>query len=177
MKKNDVVFVIGNFGVGKSTLIRPWFGTVEGSTPYTCLSEYDGWEILGSDIGADSLSKYKKADVLAGVMNAGIDLIVAGIYYQKLVDIDRFKETHNIHCIYLKTSKETNMARVAGRGGKWNEDTYKCNSTNVKSFVKKIEEGEGHECYYVNNEKPKEELSGLFGRILANIEMCRWIDL
>lgn len=132
---NNVFFIIGNFGVGKSTLIEPWFGTVPGSTPYTCLSEYEGVEILGDRVGADSLSKYKKADVLASVIPAEIDLIIAGIYYQKLIDIDRFEATHNIHCIHLDVSEEVNRARVAGRGGKWNQTTYEGNIHGIKRFM------------------------------------------
>jgi len=166
---NTVFFVIGNFGVGKSTLIEPWFGTVEGSTEYTCLSEYEGIEILGDRVGADSLSKYKKADVLAEVIPAGIDLVIAGIYYQKLIDIDRFEKTHKVVCIHLDCPEEVNRERVAQRGGKWNQTTYEGNLHGINRF-KDICIDRFYDTYMIPAILSPEEVKARFEEIL---EACR----
>lgn len=162
------VFLIGNFGIGKSTLIEPWFGTVPGSTIYTSLSEYEGFEILGTSIGADGLSKYKKADVFSGVLSAGLNLIIAGVYYQQKIDIDRLKATHIVHCIYLNTSKEENMRRVAGRNGKWNEQTYLNKVGAVRVFMEKCLE-EGHTVHEIDNDQLPSQTKQEFNDIMRNL--------
>jgi len=165
-----VMFIIGNFGIGKSTLIEPWFGNVPGNCSMSVLSNYEDWEILGTSIGADGLSKYKKAEVFSEALSSGLNFIVAGVYYQQKVDIDRFVEAgYDVYCTYLDTPKYINKARVAGRNGKWNENTYQNKVGAVRVFMEKCE-AEGHPIYKIDNSRLKKEVREEFDDIMENID-------
>jgi dephospho-CoA kinase len=135
MKK--AIFLTGSMGSGKSTILK-LAEPISNNKYITFCKDFD---ILGTIIGADSLSKYKKEDVLNYLKNyKGNKLVIAGEYYSKQKDIDRFINMgFEIYCILLNVDRLTIYKRVLKRGGgKWNENTYKTNITNRVSFFKKF---------------------------------------
>ena len=135
MKK--AIFLTGSMGSGKSTILK--LAEIISNDKYiTFCNDFD---ILGTIIGADSLSKHKKEDVLNYLKNYnGNKLIIAGEYYSKQKDIDRFINMgFQIYCILLNVDRDTIYKRVLKRGGgKWNENTYKTNIINRVAFFKKF---------------------------------------
>lgn len=121
-KNKKVVFLVGNFGVGKSTLISN--KVLEVDDLFLRISE--GWWVLGTDIcGADSVSKFKKSEVMKKVEAARHKgIIIAGNYYCSHVDVRALAKNNAVHIVYLRTSFENNAKRIAQRGGLINPTTY-----------------------------------------------------
>lgn len=123
-------------GSGKSTILEQSKFIRQKGFIRSC----DNYDILGvSQAGADSLSKYSKADVISSLKNySGEKLLVAGEYYSKQVDLQRFQELgFDIYVILLSVTREEIYKRVLSRGnGLWNENTYRTNLTNRISFFK-----------------------------------------
>lgn len=130
------VFLTGSMGAGKSTILNKAEYLRQDGLFRVC-KEYD---ILGVDQnGADSLSKYKKEDVMQAVASySGKKLVIAGEYYSKQVDLKRFKDMgFTVYVILLNVKREEIYRRVLKRGsGMWNENTYKTNITNRVNFYK-----------------------------------------
>lgn len=130
------IFLTGSMGAGKSTILRRANFVSQQGFVRVC-KEYD---ILGVDqAGADSLSKYKKPEVLNSLLTyKGEKLLIAGEYYSKQLDLQRFKEMgFEVFVILLNVSRDEIYNRVLNRGsGAWNEVTYKTNITNRVSFYK-----------------------------------------
>lgn len=135
MKK--AIFLTGSMGSGKSTILKT--SVVLRQTKFiTYCKDFD---ILGTLIGADSLSKFKKTDVLESLkFYNGNKIIIAGEYYSKHIDIDRFLFLgFDIYCILLNVDRETIYQRILKRGdGSWNENTYKTNIIQRVNFFKKF---------------------------------------
>lgn len=135
MKK--VVFLTGSMGSGKSSILKK-SEIIKTDKYITYCKDFD---ILGTIIGADSLSKYKKEDVLQYLNKyQGEKIVIAGEYYSKQKDIQRLiKMGFNMYCILLNVNRETIYKRVLERGGgQWKENTYKTNITNRVNFYKKF---------------------------------------
>lgn len=135
MKK--VVFLLGSMGAGKSTILQE----AKPARRDRYITYCDDFDILGSEIGADSLSGYKKEDVLSSLKNYhGQKLVVAGVYYSKQIDIERFRKLgFEIHCILLSVPREDIYRRVLTRGnGAWNEATYASNLKSAIAFFRKV---------------------------------------
>lgn len=130
------IFLTGSMGAGKSTILRRASFLFQQGFVRVC-KEYD---ILGVDqAGADSLSKYKKPEVLNSLLSyKGEKLVIAGEYYSKQLDLDRFKNMgFEVFVILLNVSRDEIYKRVLQRGsGAWNEVTYKTNITNRIGFYK-----------------------------------------
>lgn len=135
MKK--AIFLTGSMGSGKSTILK----LAEPISSDKYITYCKDFDILGTTIGADSLSKFKKEEVLKYLNNyAGNKLIIAGEYYSKQLDIQRFINMgFEMYCILLNVDRQIIYNRVLQRGnGHWNEITYKTNMTNRISFFKKF---------------------------------------
>lgn len=134
-------------GSGKSTILKK-AKVISKSKYITHCEEFD---ILGDIIGADSLSSYKKNDVIESLKNyKGKKLVIAGEYYSKQLDIDRFLNLgFKIYCVLLSVDREIIYNRILNRGnGQWKENTYATNITNRVNFFKKFK---GHKTILKNN--------------------------
>jgi dephospho-CoA kinase len=135
MKK--AIFLTGSMGSGKSTILK----LAEPISQDKYITYCKDFDILGSTIGADSLSKYKKIEVLQYLNSySGNKLIIAGEYYSKQLDIERFINMgFEIYCILLNVDRQIIYNRVLQRSnGHWNENTYKTNIVNRVNFFKKF---------------------------------------
>lgn len=125
------IFLTGAMGAGKSTmLMRATF--VEQAGVICRCQEFD---ILGRDqIGADSLSGDKKADVWVSLKDYTGKLIIAGQYYSAQKDIGILQGMgFSLACILLQVPRQMVYDRVLKRGaGGWNETTY---ATNMRSRI------------------------------------------
>lgn len=134
MKK--AIFLTGSMGSGKSTILERTDFIEQVGYVRRC-TDYD---ILGvSQCGADRLSNYKKVDVLKSLeAYSGEKLLIAGEYYSKNVDLQRFKDLgFKIYVILLHVDRDIIYSRLMHRGGgRWNELTYKTNMNARVSFFK-----------------------------------------
>jgi len=114
--------LVGNYGVGKSTLIKE--PVLERQT--ILLKTHENIWVLGKTIiGADSLSKMKKEQVIIEVAkHTDKNIIIAGNYYCQQTDVIKLSEIFNVVIIYLKTCFEENVKRIAMRGKTINVTTY-----------------------------------------------------
>lgn len=130
------VFLTGSMGSGKSSILRCANFVSQHGFVRVC-KEFD---VLGVDqAGADSLSKYKKNEVLKSLSNySGKKLVIAGKYYSKQVDLPRFVDMgFEVFVILLNVPRDEIYKRVLKRGsGGWNEITYKTNVLNRVGFYK-----------------------------------------
>ncbi len=137
MKK--VIFLLGTFGAGKSSILRQ--AKVKSFDGYISYCHY-GIDILGDISGADYLSRYKKQDVLRHISNnyKGKKLVIAGIYFSKLVDIKRMQDMNfTVYSVLLVVNRSVIYERVIQRSGScnWNELSYTNCITGCISFFKK----------------------------------------
>jgi dephospho-CoA kinase len=132
-----VVFLTGSMGSGKSSICAK--ATAKEKTGF--IVKCKEFDILGTkQIGADSLSGYKKEDVMEWLKSYKGKLVIAGEYYSKQKDILFFENLgFDMYCILLKVSRETIYKRILSRGnGAWNELTYTTNLKNRIAFIKKF---------------------------------------
>ena len=114
----NIFLIIGNFGVGKTAVCK-YYKHEETSEPVwtTCQGKY----MLGGKLGADQCNKHFKKDFVFSTIipdKADKDIVIHSVFYSSNIDIDRYKKTHNLHVIYLKTSYEKNYERMFSRKGK-----------------------------------------------------------
>jgi len=130
------IFLTGSMGSGKSTILKK--ANVLRTNKYTVIC--DDFDVLGCNIiGADSLSHYKKSEVLNSLkFYNGNKLIIAGEYYSKQVDIQRYLDMgFKLYCILLKVPRGDIYKRIIERGnGNWKEITYTKNITSRINFFK-----------------------------------------
>lgn len=147
---NNIIFLVGNYGVGKSSIIKePIISQQE-----FLLQIRPNLFVLGDNIsGADSLSPYPKNKVLKTILNhRDKNIIIAGIYYTTKKDIIFLSKYFNITLIYLKTSFEENARRIALRGKIINIDTY---NSKLQSHYSLIQGTKGHrKLFIIDNDKP-----------------------
>lgn len=119
---NCAFILLGNFGVGKSTLID--YPIIE--TEDIFLRVFDNVWIVGlTSSGADSLSAMRKTDIFDTIKrHPEKHLILAGVYYSQQVDVYRLARTHRPVIIYLDTTYKNNALRIAARGKKINPKTH-----------------------------------------------------
>lgn len=131
------MFLLGSMGSGKSTILKE--AKILSQDKYITYCE--DFDILGTIVGADALSKYKKKDVLNSLKNYnGKKLVVAGIFYSTQSDIQIYRNYgFELHCLFIKVPREQIYKRVLERGhGGWNEVTYNTNLKALINFFKKI---------------------------------------
>jgi len=151
---NNVFFIVGNYGVGKSTVIKEPIISQEGLFIKIKPNLY----VLGTDIcGADSLSTYKKAFVMRQVLrNKDKNIIITGNYYTQQTDILQLYGHFNLVLIYLDTSFKENAKRIAYRDKVINIDTY---NSKLKLHHALIKKTKGYrKLFVIDNDQPAAEV-------------------
>lgn len=157
------IFIVGNYGVGKSSLINKEPLEVDDIFIKTGNNIW----VLGTNIcGADSLSKYKKIDVRKKVLNnKEKNLLITGNYYCQIVDFKAFKGHFNLVLIYLNTSFENNEERIKKRGRQININTYKTKLKSHKSLMENVRNIA--KIYILDNNQSQDEVQKEFNKIVA----------
>jgi len=159
-----VFFLVGNYGVGKSTIINEPIISKE----KLLIEIRDNIFILGTNIcGADSLSNYKKDYIINYVKeNNDKNIIITGNYYSQIKDIKELSIYFKIILIYLVTSFENNAKRIALRGKNINVDTY---NNKLKSHLSLIKQTKGfRKLYILDNNKNIIEVKKDFYNIIKD---------
>lgn len=164
MKK--AIFLVGNFGVGKSTLLNRQVISSVGIYQEIAENLY----VLGKDTsGADTLSSFKKEDVIKDIIsNKDKNIILCGIYYQQIIDVQRLKNFFEIVIVYLNTDYENNKKRIEARGKEINKKTFVQKNKHIKSFIKQSFM-DCSEVFIIDNNKSKEEVKKEFNNIIKKL--------
>lgn len=140
--KKKILMLVGNYGVGKSTLIK---NKILAKYNDIFLQISKRWWVLGTNIcGADSVSNFNKDDVMKKIEKARLKgIIITGNYYCTNSDVERLRKNNDVSIVYLHTNFNNNAKRIAQRGGIINPTTYNQKLTshlnllkNQKDFVK-----------------------------------------
>lgn len=159
---NKAFFVVGNFGVGKSTIISDEIISKQD----IFLKVGNNTWVVGNNInGMDSLVETKKELVIQKIIkNNDKNLIICGIYYSQLKDIDRLKPYFDIVIIYLKTSFENNVDRILKRGKNINVKTY---NEKLKSHLSLLKYARGKaKIYIIDNNREQSETKKDYQKIV-----------
>ena len=151
---NKIIFLIGNYGVGKSSIIKePILSQTK-----NLIQIKENLYVLGKDIcGADSLSGEKKSTIIREITtNTDKNIIIAGIYYTTIKDVKFFSKYFNVILIYLNTSFEENAKRIALRGKQINVDTYNAKLTSQLSLIKNTKGF--RKLFIIDNDRPLNEV-------------------
>jgi len=163
--KSKLFFLVGNFGVGKSSIIKePELGRCG-----LLIGIRQNLWVLGTHIcGADSLRGYKKTDVRASVvLNKDKNIIIAGVFYCAIIDVVIFSEFFDVVVIYLKTSFAKNAKRMANRdGAPISISMYNSRLKNQLSMIKKVKNIA--KVYIIDNDKDLIETKKEFFNIVSN---------
>jgi dephospho-CoA kinase len=161
---NKIIFLVGNYGVGKSSIIKEPILSQNKNLIQIKQNLY----VLGRDIcGADSLSSEKKSSVLREIItNRDKNIIIAGIYYTTIKDIKFLSQYFDIVLLYLNTSFEENAKRIALRGKQINIDTYNAKLTSQLSLIKNTK---GYrKLFIIDNNKPLDIVKDEVYKIIEN---------
>ncbi len=161
-----MIFLVGNFGVGKSTLLDREVISNKG-----IFQEIEpNLFVLGkTTVGADSLSSMKKQDVINRIINnKDKNIIICGVYYQQLADVQRLKFFFDIVIVYLKTSFENNKKRIESRGRQINKQTFLLKNKSMVSMIKKSQ-ADCLRIFVIDNNKPKDAVRNEFDKILLEV--------
>lgn len=161
---NKIIFLVGNYGVGKSSIIKEPILSQNKNLIQIKQNLY----VLGRDIcGADSLSSEKKSSVLREIItNRDKNIIIAGIYYTTIKDIKFLSQYFDIVLLYLNTSFEENAKRIALRGKQINIDTYNAKLTSQLSLIKNTK---GYrKLFIIDNNKPLDLVKDEVYKIIEN---------
>jgi hypothetical protein len=130
------VFLLGNFGVGKSSILDL---PVLDKTNILLHVGNNNWVLGKSTIGADSLSGFDKSKVFDFIkQHPDKNIIIAGIYYSQYNDFIKIRQSHKPVAVYLNTSYENNAKRIAKRGKLINPNTYTAKLKTHASLLKKL---------------------------------------
>ena len=165
MDKSKAIFLVGNYGVGKSTIIKEPVLKSDGMF----LMIRDNLYVLGTSIsGADSLSNHNKAEVIKEVIkNKTKNIIITGNYYCQIKDIKELSVHFNVILVYLKTSFENNVKRILKRGKLINIDTY---NSKLKGHISLINNTKGYrKLYIIDNNRDIESVKNEFYKIIEEI--------
>jgi shikimate kinase len=165
MDKSKAIFLVGNYGVGKSTIIKEPVLKNDG----IFLMIRDNLYVLGTNIrGADSLYSHNKAKVIEEVIqNKTKNIIITGNYYCQIKDIKELSVHFNVILVYLKTSFENNEKRILKRGKLINIDTY---NSKLKGHISLINNTKGYrKLYIVDNNRDIESVKNEFYKIIKEI--------
>lgn len=158
------VFLVGNFGVGKSSIIN--LPVLEKKNILLHVGK-NNWVLGKTIIGADSIAKYEKSKVFDFInANSDKNIIIAGIYYSQYNDFIRAKQSHTPVAVYLKTSFENNAKRIAKRGNIINPNTYTAKLKDHASLMKRLK-GIAHR-YVLDNNRELEQVKSEFWQLVEN---------
>lgn len=129
-KIGTIFLIVGNFGVGKTSLVKG-----SGKQAGYFYNLQNGFKLFGGSRGADDIRGGKKL-ALEALKNEKGNIIVTGVFYQKQIDIIRYKINHNLNVIFLLTEKKTNRQRQEKRGGKFNERNWATMHNAINSLKK-----------------------------------------
>lgn len=183
MKSYKVIVLLGNFGVGKSTILKklhdenglkePFFCAIKESiTSGGINTQLPNCYILGSNpIGADSISNEKKEVARLKVADRNGNVFIAGVYYTSEVDFEYYIRCGLIPVfVHLKNSKRENIARMKKRGGaRFNEATW---ASNENKFVKLREYADkrGLRFYTIDNDQQEQTVFEEFLEVMNQID-------
>jgi dephospho-CoA kinase len=160
--KKKVFFIVGNYGVGKSTLIEEPIL----SRTSMFLEIRNNVYVLGTKIrGADSLCYHKKEDVLNEIKrNTDKNILIAGNYYCQIKDFEELRPYFDLVLYYLKTDFENNLKRISQRGKTINVATY---NNKLKNHISLIKKTNGmRKLYIIDNNRSIQEVKDEFYKIL-----------
>lgn len=162
--KGTIFFLVGNYGVGKSSIIKE---PVISKTK-NLLEIKKNLFVLGEDIiGADSLSNQKKENVLRGLLShTDKNIIITGIYYSQIRDIKILSQFFNVVLLYLNTSFIENAKRIAQRGKIINIETY---NKKVNYHLSLIKNTKGlRKLFIIDNNRPLIEVKNEVYKIIED---------
>jgi len=160
--KKKIFFIVGNYGVGKSTLIKEPIISKQS----IFIEIRPNVFVLGNEwYGADSLSETKKELVIDEVKkNTDKNILIAGNYYSQIKDFQELKPYFDLVLCYLKTNFENNMKRIGERGKSINVATF---NQKLKIHVSLIKKTNGlRKLYIIDNNRSIEEVKQEFYQIL-----------
>lgn|SRR3990167_8873955 len=156
----NIFLILGNFGVGKTAVCKycPHEETTE-----PIWTECNGILMLGGKLGADSINGkgFKKEFIINKAIpeKKNRNIIIHSVFYSSNVDIDRYRKTHNLTVIYLKTSYEENFKRMFQRKGKELPlDDFEKFEQGVEKFLFLCKQV-GVECKIVDNDRALDEVA------------------
>ena len=156
----NIFLIIGNFGVGKTAVCK--FYPHEKTTE-PIWTECEGMLMLGGKLGADSISgmDFKKEFIITKAIpdKKDRDIVIHSVFYSSDIDILRYKKTHNLFVIYLKTSYEENYKRMFSRKGKHlSLDDFERFERGAEKFLFLCKQADVP-CKVVDNDRSPEEVS------------------
>jgi shikimate kinase len=162
--KKTAFFLVGNYGVGKSTLIYDEVISQAGIFIETMKNVY----VIGkSIIGADSLSSLSKDDVMRDLINnKDKNIVIAGNYYAATKDVKILFPHFKCVIIYLKTPFKDNAKRIKMRGNTINIETYNQKLKGHFSLMKNCKSLA--KIYIVDNSRSKQQVKSEYLKIIAN---------
>lgn len=162
--KRCIFFIVGNYGVGKSTAIEQPVIREHG----ILLEIGSNLYVLGTHIrGADSVSHIPKEQVMKIVeQNNDKNIIVTGNYYAQIKDVVSMSKHFRCIIIYMATTYENNAKRIAERGKNINIDTYNSKLSIHLSMIRQTRKYS--KVYIVDNNKPKEIVKQEIFKIIHN---------
>jgi hypothetical protein len=125
--------------------------------------------VVGASIaGADSLSNYKKSEVIKEIVkNKSKNIILVGNYYCQIKDIKELSLHFDVVLIYLKTSFENNQKRILKRGKLINIDTY---NSKLKSHISLINSTKGYrKLFIIDNNSDIKTVKNEFYKIINSL--------
>jgi dephospho-CoA kinase len=161
---NKIIFLLGNYGVGKSSIIKEPILSQKKNLIQIKQNLY----VLGQDIsGADSLSGEKKSSIIREIIsNTDKNIIIAGIYYSTIKDIKFLSKYFNVLLFYLNTSFEENARRIALRGKLINIETY---NQKLSSHLSLIKNTKGYrKLFIIDNNRPLNEVKEEIYKIIED---------
>lgn len=143
--KKHIFLVLGNIGVGKTTVCNKYPVTpISLVSPNLCkVAAFNNLYSLGRGwLGADSLLQ-NKTEVFADLQHhTDKNILIHGVIYSMVVDVARYASTHHLHVLSLELSQATNVARLRGRNPNFKEETIhrlRQNNTRCKSLLRQAE--------------------------------------
>lgn len=159
----NVFILMGNFGVGKSSITNFYEHTdVEGDPLVT---EVHNLISPGGRRGADVLNSkgWDKQRFYEELIPkyADRDILLHSVFYQNIQDINRLLKTHKVTVFLLRTPYETNAKRIAERS----EGKKTIDDKSFVAFIKMAEKVRQFcvyskaKFYRIDNDRPLEEVA------------------
>lgn len=126
-----IFFVHGNFGTGKTSICEAPMVRLN-KILWQYIDEPSLYN-LGGRLGYDSLSKYRKHEIV-GRLDRDLNYLIHGNYFHSKKTFDYLIDSGFDMCIFiLNTNRENNMLRIARRNGRWNDETHHRSMVKIES--------------------------------------------